>query len=88
MFLVRIFESSCGETGSLIFRLALGMPALAKLGSGSRGLAQDERGLEVVTAAGLKGLLHPLNGHSNRNYSPPVVVTGECFCLVMKRALT
>jgi len=53
------------------FRLALRTPALAKLGSGSRGLAQDERGEEGGAAAGLEGLLHPLDGYSD---------SGICFC--------
>lgn len=53
------------ETVSLIFRLAVSPPALAKLGSGFRGLAQDARGGKGESLHKPKGLLPPQNGCSD-----------------------
>ena len=80
-------ESTGGGNPLSSFRLALGSPALASSVPASAGSLKDDREMRGVAAAGLKGLLHPLNGHSNQGSisTLPTLISGNHISPVPNR---
>jgi hypothetical protein len=75
------------ETHYHLFDSPLGrLPSQVRVPA-SAGSLKDDRGMRETAAAGLKGLLHPLNGHSNQGSlsTLPTLISGNHISPVPNR---